>query len=442
MNAPTRLLIAASLAANAALLGYIALRPAAGGNTSVRGAYSNSGYAGRPAPSPAASAVPDSPGTAASPARPSPDSVVPPAPDAPPANTWTRLQSADLATFVANLRAAGLPDRQVRMLVNAEINDRFRAREDAVRPARPERKYWEDRNNYYNDPTTLEQRLAQIDLRREKAALRRELLGDTPPAANDDNPVPFEKRDQLRQINEDYDTMISQIQRESRGIPLPSDDEKLRYLRAEKAAELKTLLTPDELREHEFRTSQAASNVRWELSAFGPTEQEFRAVVALRRDFEEQFPQQAGDPGQDYWQKRREAQKAMDAQLARELGPDRYRDYVRAKDTDYRNLAALTDRLNLPKATANQIHDLRYSVPADALQIVRSKDLTPEAKQAGLKAVAQKTREQLAAQLGSEAAEAYVKRSGQWIKSLESGQVIEYKADGGQQTHQIPPADR
>src|SRR5690606_25282935 len=78
---------------------------------------------------------------------PLPRSSVRAAADAPPAETWSRLQSDDLAVFTANLRAAGLPDRQVRLLVNAEINDRFRAREEALRPPRTERKYWETRDS-------------------------------------------------------------------------------------------------------------------------------------------------------------------------------------------------------------------------------------------------------------------------------------------------------
>ncbi|CAM2934245.1 hypothetical protein [Rariglobus hedericola] len=426
----TSLLIATSLAANAALIGYIA----------VRTASPSSGYASHPASSPTASARPSS-ATSAKDASTSPQlpaSVVPAAADAPPLETWKRLQSADLSVFTANLRAAGLPDRQIRMLINAEINDRFRAREEALRPPQPERKYWENRNNYYTDTTTLEQRLAQLDLRREKNALRRELLGDTPPAANDDNPVPVEKRDLLRQVNEDYDTMISQIQREARGIALPSDEEKIRYLREEKAAELKTVLTPGELQEYEMRSSQTANSLRYNLSAFGPTEQEFRTVFGLQKQFDDQFATQPADPTPEYWKQRQEAQKALDAQLAQQLGADRYRDYTRAKDYEYRNLSALTDRLSLPKSTATQIYDLRYSVPSDALQIVRSPDLTPEAKQESLKAIAKKTRDQLTAQLGSEAAAAYLKRHGQWIKSLDQGNVTEYKTDGSQQTHSIP----
>ncbi|MFA6959271.1 MAG: hypothetical protein WC205_00805 [Opitutaceae bacterium] len=425
------LLAAVSLAANVALLGYIVLRPAPGVAGRLRPSYPDSGHTLRSSPGPSGS----TPATSSPPA-----SVVPPSPDAPPPDTWAHLRSSDLAVFTANLRAAGLPDRQVRMLINAEINDLFRAREEALRPPRTDRKYWENRNPA--DTTTLEQRLAQLDLRREKAALRTELLGETPPRPDDDNPVAPDKRDLLRDINEDYNTMISQIQRESRGISLPSDDEKIRYLRDEKAAELKGLLSPEELHEYELRSSQTANQLRSDLAGFSPTEQEFRSLYEIRKPFDDQFASTPADAGPDYWKQRQEAQKALDAQIADQLGADRYHDYVRSKDYEYRNLSSLTDRLGLPADTASQIYDLRYSVPGDGLQIVNNPNLSPEAKKESLKVIAQKTRDQLTTQLGAEAAQAYLKRNAQWIKSLDQGQVLEYKPDGTQQTHSIPPAPK
>lgn len=406
-------LLAASLVANAALA-VLALRDPA--NTPAS-ASSHSEY-GEPAYS-------------------APEVSAPPAPDAPPPETWERLRSSDLPTFVANLRAAGLPERMVRILINAEINDRFRAREEAARPKRPKRDYWEQGSSYYTDPTTLEQRLAQLDLRREKEALRRQLLGEPPRDADDDHPIPAEKRDLIRQVSEDYDTMISQIQRETRGMPLASDEEQIRFLREEKEAELKSLLTPAELHEHELRSSRTASQLRSELAAFHPTEQEYRDLFSLRKELDDAFPPPTGEVEGDYWQRRNEAQKAIDARIAEYLGPERYRDYTRSKDHEYRSLATLVTRLDLPQETATRVYDLRYSVPTDALQIVRNENLTPAAKQDQLKVIAQETRERLANELGAEAAEAYLRRHGQWIKSLERGQVIEYKPDGSRQNHSI-----
>lgn len=432
MNTP-RLIIVTSLALNAVLLGIIVFRP----RSSPLSQYNQSVDAANLSAPRTANAAPKAADRESRSAT-LPASAVLPSPGAPPSETWARIQSHDLAVFAANLRAAGLPERQLRMLVNAEINDRFRAREEAVRPPRPPRNFWEEGNTHHNDPTTLEQRLAQLDLRREKAALRRELLGEAPHDPNDTHPIPREKRDLLREINEDYNTMISQIQRETRGVTLASDEEKLRYLRAEKDAELKAALSPAEYREYEIRSSPTAGRLRSELAAFGPDEQEFRTVFALRKQFDDQFANTPPNADAAYWKERRDAQAALDAQITQQLGPDRGLDYLRSKDHDFRSLAALTERLGLPRTAANQVYDLRYTVPTDALQIVRNPSLSPDVKQESLQVIAEQTRAQLTAQLGAEAAEAYLRRHGQWIKALERGQVIEHKPDGTRQTHTVP----
>ena len=407
MSLSLRLLFAISVLGNIGLLGYFTLRPAPAYDSKTGRRTTVKTTAARPASTQAN--------------------------NPPPADTWEHIQSGDMSAYTGNLRAAGLPDRLVRLIINAEINERFKAREEAARPKRAPRKYWENFDNYYNDPTTLDQRLAQLDLRREKAALRKELLGEDPPKPDDDNPIPSAKRDQLRQITEDYDTMISQIERESRGIQLPSDEEKLRYLRAEKDKEMKSLLSPDELKEYELRSSQTANQMRWSLNAFSPTENEFRSLYAIRKSFDDQFPPQPGDPGQDYWQKRSQAEKLLNEQISQQLGPDRYKEYTRAKDWEFQNLASLTDRLGLPKTTAAQVYDMRYTVPTEAVRIAQDTTMDPATKIENLKTIAQKARDQLYAQLGKEAGDAYLKRQGgQWLTSLEKGQVIQFKPDGSQ----------
>ena len=402
----SNLLIAASLAANLGFAGYVVFKP------SGARSYQNSGEDAEIYSKPTVVA------------KPTTDVA---------ADTWEKVVSHDLPTYTANLYAAGLPERLVRAIINAEINERFKGREEALRGKREKRGFWEG-ENFYDDKTTLEMRLAQIDLRREKEALRKQLLGEPPQTGPDDNPIPKEKRDPLRQINEDYDTMISQIQREARGVNLPEDEEKLRYLRAEKEAELKALLTPAEYAEHQLRTSQTANQMRYDLSAFKPSEEEFRALHAMRSQFDQEFPNPQGDPGQDFWKRRSEAEKAMQAKIEQDLGAERYKDYLRSKDYDFRNLSGLTERLGLPPKAAAQVYDLRYSLSDQALAINDNKSLDGAARAAALKTLAAQTRAQIYAQLGQEAGDAYMKRSNyNQIDMLEKGQLVIYRPGGGRE---------
>ncbi|EIQ01243.1 hypothetical protein OpiT1DRAFT_05816 [Opitutaceae bacterium TAV1] len=388
---PSRLalFLSLSLAANAALVGYVTLRPAA-----PYGAASPGGVS-----APVSSSSPRARVRAQLPA----------------ADALAAAVSADLPTYTENLRKAGVPDRFVRAIINAEINERYRTREEALRPKREERQYWESREDYYRDDgLTLEQRLARLDLRREKAALRKKLLGENPSAKPDDNPVPPEKRALARDISEDYGAMIEQIRRESRGYTLPADEEKIRYLEAEKRRELAGILTPAELREYDLRSSQTAQQLKWNLAAFSPAEEEFRALHELQSAFDEKYPSR-NNGDQEYWRARNEAQKGLREQIKAVLGEERYKDYERSQDWEYRNLLRLTERLGLEPAAASRIHDLRDTVGQEAKKIVEDKSLSAAVRREAVVQLIEETRAQIISQLGEEAGQAYLKSQSEWL---------------------------
>lgn len=341
--------------------------------------------------------------------------------------TWRKAYSEDLPTLATNLRSAGLPDRLVRAIVGAEINERFKAREDALKPKRAQDNYWESQDYYDRQADeTLELRLARLDLRREKDELRVSILGEEAPKAGENNPIPPAKRDAVRRINEDYDTMIQQVEAESRGMPLAADREKLAYLRAEKDKELRELLSPEEYEANQLRTSRIAQTMRWELTAFKPSEEEFVLIHSLRAADPELSRNADNSYTSEDWQRRRDAEKRLGEALRRELGDERYQDYVRGKSYDYRQLAQLASRFSLAREDVNQIYDQRRTVPEAALAAAKDPKLNREQKEAALKELAAKARENVYAKLGQEAGEAYLRNSNgnNWIKSLENGTII------------------
>lgn len=408
-------LLPASIAANALLLAAVVFQP------SIPGLR-------RLGTSPAPAALPEF--TA-------PTRTASPSADVP-AGVWPAIESTDLAVFTANLRAVGLPDRLVRILINAEINERYRAREAALRPPRPQREFWETRSNHEGQPATLEARLELLDIRREKNALRRELLGDSVAAA-DSNPIPRATRELVRQIGEDYSAMIQQIRADARDFLLPADEEKIRYLESERAQELAELLTPDQLREHELRSDQVANNLRSNLSAFRPDEAEFRLIYELQKELDTAFPNNRQNPPSDFWDQRRAAQNEMNEQLKAALGDERHREYLRSQDHHYRNLTQLAARFDLPAETPARIYDQRDASTARALDIFRNADLSAADKRAAFARLAAESREQLTARLGAEAAEAYLARTqNNWITQLEEGRVTEQLPNNSSRSHRLP----
>lgn len=391
-------LLLASLVANAALVTVVVRRAPASGS-----------------PSPASSATASS--------RPATGAAVP-LPGLPSAETLAQIDHTDLPTYIISLRTAGLPPHLVRALVNAELNERFKAREEALKPKRKTANYWEAEDYYETNQDTLENRLARIDLRREKDDLRRQLLGDDPPRADDTNPIPVAKRESIRRISEDYDAMIQQINTESRGNPLASDREKLAFLRAEKEKEIRALLTPEEYAAHDLRTSDTSRQLRWQLGAFKPSEEEFLRIHALMRADPELSRNPDNSYGEEDWQRRREAEKKLRENLRVELGPERFNDYERAKDYGYQQLTQINRRLNLPPAVINEIHDQKTTVPEAAIAIAKDPSRDLAAKRAAITQLVADTRRKVTDTLGAEAGEAYLKRGNlHWLTNLEKGHI-------------------
>jgi hypothetical protein len=342
----------------------------------------------------------------------------------PSAATLAALDPTHLTTYITARRSAGLPPHLVRALVNAELNERFKAREDALKPKRTPANYWEPDDYYEQNQDTLENRLARIDLRREKDDLRRQLLGEDPPRPDDTNPIPVAKRESVRRISEDYDAMIQQINTESRGTPLASDREKLAFLRAEKEKEIRALLTPEEYAAHDLRTSDVSRQLRWQLGAFNPSEEEFLRIHALMRADPELSRNPDNSYGDEDWKRRRAAEKNLRDTLRAELGPERYKDYERAKDYGYQQLAQLNKRLNLPPAVINEIHDQKTTVPAAAIAIAKDPSRDLAAKRAAITQLVADTRRKITDSLGAEAGETYLKRGNlHWLTNLQSGHI-------------------
>ncbi len=348
------------------------------------------------------------------------------------------LDPTQLGSYAADLRAAGFPAHLVRALINAEINERFKAREEAVKAKRVPIEYWEADNYYDRNTDTLENRLARLDLRREKEALRKQLLGEDPPKPDDTNPIPLAKRETLRRITEDYDAMIQQAQADARGFTLASDREKLDYLRKEKDMELRALLTPEEFRAFELRNSDSARNLRWQLGGFKPTEAEFAVIHSLRsqnpdltRDSDNHYTQADGE-------RRQAAEKAFKETLRLQLGPERYADYVRGQDYSYNQLAQLGKRLDVPVTTLNAIYEQKNVIPAAALVIAKDLSLDVATRRANLKQLAEETRRQIIAALGKEGGEAYTKRGDlNWLNNLDQGHVTIQTGDHSYQTYSV-----
>jgi len=394
MKPALKLLLACSLAGNLALLGYVATRrnpPAA-----------TLASAANPAQKPAATTSGAQTGT----------------------DMWKILITGEQpAGWIQNLRAAGFPESIIKAVISAQIHERFSGRREELQKQEDEPQYWSKSWNSWggDNPKT---RTALRALWREEREEIKKALGD----AYADHPeyqrmlqrqygsLPKEKISALQTLAEDYQELASDIY--SNNVMLPEDREKLIFLEKEKHADLAEILTPQELQDYELRSSQTANNLRWQLSAFSPSEQEFRSIFALRRDFELQFPDRRSNNDEAAQKARSDAQAAMDAQIKSALGEARYADYQRAQDGNYQQLANLTERLALPKETAVAVYDLSKDVQKRAQQIRNDKNLNNDSRNQALTALADEATAKITASLGDRGLEAYKENGGWWLNNL------------------------
>jgi hypothetical protein len=435
------LLLTLSLAGNAALLAAFALRPALA-PAALRRYLPGSASAGAgdahviAAQNPAPGAATAAPKKSAAPARPAA------------ADAWAALDTEDLRTLIARLRAAGFPPAVIRSIVSARINARFAPRfAELIRPAseqpfwKPDpwsgmansQSFWEKQNQLYRD----RMRAIREALGEESFAL----YGDDPAAAKrrQFGDIPESKVELVQRIVDDYAEMVSQVRAAMQGVTLPEDREKLALLEREKRADLAAILTPQELEEYEMRTSTVANRLRTPLSVMDATEEEFRTIFRIQQQFAAQLDTTgltAITP--EISRALTEARKQADAQVAAVLGPQRFADYQRANDREYQQLYGIAQREGIAADAVLRAYNLRDTYAQKSTAIMEDRAATPEQKLQALQTLGQNAKIELAGTLGEAAATTYA-QSSRWVRQLTSGSGSFSIRDNAMVMRTLPP---
>ncbi len=352
------------------------------------------------------------------------------------------LNTDDPAALRDILRASGFSDDMVRSLVQMRIWKRYEARYKALQPKPdPGKPWWKDdfrQNGWYGNMSKA-QREEMRQIQKDQRAEMERVLG--PDKNNNgwggwqDPRMSFlsaEKRQQLQQVQQDYQDLMSDVQQDMQGFTLPSDREKLRYLQDEQKRDIEALMTPEERKAYDLRMSSTAQQLRWQMTRFDATEEEYLKIFPLQKTFDEKYS--TNDPyggyierDQSFWKERQEADRQLKEQMKSVIGEQRYNDYLRSQENDYQQLQAATRRLELPADTPSKVYALRDDVAAGAKQIAENANLSDEQKKASFAALAANTRAQVASALGAEAAEAYFKNNGmRWLNEIEKGNVVSF----------------
>jgi len=356
--------------------------------------------------------------------RPAPDDAVVPAllpPIRPPAldaALWPSLHTTDLPDLISRLRAAGFPPYLVRAVVAAQMDESFAARRLALDSGTDSLPFWKTR------APDARANLALLQFEREKQAALRQLLGPDPEADG-----PLGQISQNRRLQGLPPDKVEAVRNLLRGFDEQRDDiyaagtysidrEKIKALDKAQHDAIARLLKPQELVEYDLRTSETAGALRDKLSAFSPTEAEFRAIYRLTQPFNEQFGNDGGPPSSDQMRRRDEAEILLTEQIKSVLTPDRAVEFEHAIDSGYRQTSQLVARLELPPEITGQV----YAVQKDAQQRLsacyRDQTLSLEQRTQQLAALRQEVEAKLTPMLGAQGLEAYRQYGGSWMRNL------------------------
>ena len=351
--------------------------------------------------------------------------------------TWLDIQSADLKQLVHRLREAGCPDETVKDIVVAEVNRIFAARTRELWPERYEQtEFWKVENNRYNSERQKKNREGwrkERELQKEKSALLVELLGVDPEKQQriedgydefyfnwQERQVSFlpeSKREAALKTLDDFQDKQQEMYAANAGIHDAQSRAEQRQLEAEKIDALAAILSPSELRDYELRQSQTAQQLSSDLRNTTVSREEYEAIFDIKKKYgdsiynwsylDKEEQKQAG-----------ENQKAMKAELATALGPDKFKEYERGTDYYYRQLQSLAKKNDLPAETAGKVFDYKSTAEGTVKQLRENKDMSNEQRQAALQQIRTETETTLKQTLGEKAYKSYIKNGGWWINNI------------------------
>jgi hypothetical protein len=365
------------------------------------------------------------------------------------------LKDGDVVALRDGLRAAGVSEELVRSVISARIWQGYQAQMKALQPkSNGRQEWWKNDENGMWGGQTKENRVALKALMAQAKAEHERVLGADASPENNGNDwlrrqygsLTTEKQQAMQELDQDYNELAQDLQRETKGFSMPADAEKARFLREEQRKDLATILTPEEMADYDRRNSPTANSLRWLMTRMDASEAEYLAIYELKKEFDEKFNSYDASGNRnrvkgndtEQQQARNDADKALKTQLRESLGAERYQDYIRASDHDYQQLQNATKRFGLPAETPNRLYALRDEVPKAATRIADDNSLTPEQKQAELKKLADQTRDRVTTALGAEVAQVYFSNNGmRWVGQLEKGLIITYDEHGASSTRRL-----
>ena len=341
---------------------------------------------------------------------------------------WAQLESEDYRDYIVRLRAVGCPEQTIRDIVIADVDKMLAPKMLAASPQPRELRYWQPlEQEMWEDAEQKEAFRQQRAVDFEKREVIRELLGvdlvgeRLRVQGQDDyygqrlSFLPEEKRARVRlaldQFSDRERAVLEQQIDEGNGL---TSSEDLSRLRQQKDAALAELLTPAEREQYDLWFSPAAAAVRDEVYGMNATQEEFSKLYQIRKSFAQTYGDSFG-PNDPAW-------NDYQSQARQALGDQRYAEFARAQDADYRELVRVTTRFKLAPEIAAQLYSYKQPVEEECARVEADPSLSPQQKAAGFQAIAEETQRAFKESLGDKAFRQLMRRStNPWLRGNRRG---------------------
>jgi hypothetical protein len=319
------------------------------------------------------------------------------------------------------LRAIGCPEQTIRDIVIADIDKLLAPKMQAANPRPGGIRFWQPIEQELWDDAEQSDALRQqraVDF--EKREVIRELLGVDLVGERLRNQgqedyhgqrlafLPEEKRARVRLALDQFaDQERALLEQQVDETETVGASEELTRLQQQKEAALATLLTPAEREQYDLWFSSSASRVRESVYGMNASEEEFLKLYQLQREFDAQT---AGQLTEEAW-------AGQQVRIREALGEPRYAEYVRAQDSDYRELVRVASRFKLGPEVAAQLYSYKEPVEQERARVNSDPALTPEQKSAAFAAIESETQRAFKEALGDKAFRHFIRRSeNSWVR--------------------------
>jgi RNA polymerase sigma factor (sigma-70 family) len=303
---------------------------------------------------------------------------------------WGNIESADYRQYIANMRAAGIPEPVIRDIVIADVSKNYAERVRGIVGPMETRPYWQKQQPYTEPDKNQTKRIMAV--MQEETTVLEVLLGGIfsgqklinqlvlQPDSLDDSVawLPPDKRDAARRAFDEAHLADSETMA-GRGPDGFTN----------RLALLKGVLSPTELEEYKLRESPLAQKIRQQVGRYVElSQEEFRAVVESREALGGKLDQVPAP----FLAQTPESLREQFQILAKTVGEDRANEILQKSSQAYHWIRQAVESSNLPVEMADKALQLKVETEKAGAQILNNPNLSQTEREQQFNAIQEAAR--------------------------------------------------